>query len=87
MNWPVKLVGLEESLSFNLWTKFFLMFRCLIPLRVKINKKKGAVFMYTLVGTKNVDFKGSDGAQVNGMNLYFTYEDPEVDTRQQIAFS
>lgn len=35
--------------------------------------------MYTLVGTKNVDFKGSDGAQVSGVNLYFTYEDPGVE--------
>lgn len=35
--------------------------------------------MYTLVGTKNVDFKGSDGAQVSGVNLFFTYEDPEVE--------
>jgi hypothetical protein len=40
--------------------------------------KKGAVNMYTLVGTKDLDFMGSDGKQVNGVNLFFTYEDERV---------
>ncbi len=34
--------------------------------------------MYTLVGMKDSDFKGSDGTQVSGVNLYFTYEDEKV---------
>lgn len=34
--------------------------------------------MYTLVGMKDSDFMGSDGKQVNGVNLYFTYEDENV---------
>lgn len=34
--------------------------------------------MYTLVGMKDSDFKGSDGKQVTGINLYFTYEDETV---------
>lgn len=34
--------------------------------------------MYTLVGTKDLDFMGSDGKQVNGVNLFFTYEDERV---------
>lgn len=34
--------------------------------------------VYTCVGTRMVDFKGSDGSQVNGMNLFFTYEDPNI---------
>lgn len=35
--------------------------------------------MYTLVGRKDVDFKGSDGKQVSGATLFLTYEDPEVE--------
>ena len=27
--------------------------------------------MYTLVGTKDLDFMGSDGKQLNGVNLFF----------------
>lgn len=34
--------------------------------------------MYTLVGMKDSGFTGSDGKQVNGVNLYFTYEDEKV---------
>lgn len=35
--------------------------------------------MYTLVGRKDVDFKGSDGKQVSGVTLFLTYEDLEVE--------
>ena len=43
-----------------------------------IKPKKGAINIYTLVGMKYLDFKGSDGGQVSGVNLYFTYEDEKV---------
>lgn len=35
--------------------------------------------MYTLVGIRQVSFKGSDGSQVSGTNLFFTYPDPNVE--------
>lgn len=34
--------------------------------------------VYTCVGIREVNFKGSDGNQVSGLNLYFTCEDPNV---------
>ncbi len=35
--------------------------------------------MYTLVGMKDSEFKGSDGIKVSGVNLYFTYADEKVE--------
>lgn len=34
--------------------------------------------MYELVGMRDVDFTGSDGKQVRGMHLFFTYKDANV---------
>lgn len=34
--------------------------------------------VYTLVGMKDVNFKGQDGSQVTGWNLFFTYEDQYI---------
>ena len=34
--------------------------------------------IYTLVGTRDVSFKGSDGNQVEGVNLFFTFEDTHI---------
>lgn len=34
--------------------------------------------VYSCIGIRNVDFKGSDGNQVTGVNLYLTYEDPQI---------
>lgn len=34
---------------------------------------------FTLVGIRDVSFKGSDGNQVDGMNLFFTFEDDHID--------
>lgn len=34
--------------------------------------------VYTLVGMRNVNFKGSDGGQVEGVNLFFTFEDEHI---------
>lgn len=33
---------------------------------------------FICIGMRNVDFKGSDGNQVNGMNLWLSYEDRNV---------
>ena len=35
--------------------------------------------MYTLVGMKDSEFKGSDGIKVSGVNLYFTYADEKFE--------
>lgn len=35
--------------------------------------------MYELVGIRNVNFTGSDGRQVSGANLYFTYVDSQTE--------
>lgn len=35
--------------------------------------------VFTLVGMRNVNFKGSDGNPVEGVNLFFTYEDTHID--------
>lgn len=35
--------------------------------------------IYTLIGRRNVNFKGSDGNQVNGVNLWLSYEDKHVE--------
>lgn len=34
--------------------------------------------VFTLVGMKDVDFKGQDGSQVKGWNLFFTYSDKYI---------
>ena len=34
--------------------------------------------IYTCVGMRSVSFKGSDGNQVDGTNLFFTYEDEHI---------
>lgn len=34
--------------------------------------------VYRCVGIRNVDFKGSDGNQVSGVNLFLTYEDKNI---------
>lgn len=34
--------------------------------------------VFTLVGMKDVNFKGQDGSQVSGWNLFFTYDDPYI---------
>lgn len=34
--------------------------------------------VFTLVGMRNVNFKGSDGNTVDGVNLFFTYEDEHI---------
>lgn len=34
--------------------------------------------IYKCVGMRNVDFKGSDGNQVSGVNLFLTYEDKNI---------
>lgn len=34
--------------------------------------------IYTCIGMRNVDFKGSDGNQVSGLNLFLSYEDKNV---------
>lgn len=34
--------------------------------------------IYTCIGIRNVDFKGSDGNQVSGLNLFLSYEDKNV---------
>jgi len=35
--------------------------------------------VYELVGIRGVSFAGSDGKQVEGTNLYLTYEDDYID--------
>lgn len=35
--------------------------------------------VFTLVGMRTVDFKGSDGNRVEGVNLFFTFEDKNID--------
>ena len=35
--------------------------------------------VYTCIGIRNVDFKGNDGNQVSGMNLWLSYTDPYID--------
>lgn len=35
--------------------------------------------VYTCVGTRNVDFKGSDGNQVSGVQLFLTFEADNID--------
>ena len=35
--------------------------------------------VYELVGIRGVSFTGSDGKQVEGTNLYLTYEDDYID--------
>lgn len=35
--------------------------------------------VYELVGIRGVSFKGSDGSEVEGTNLYLTYEDDYID--------
>ena len=35
--------------------------------------------IYTLIGRRDVNFKGSDGHQVNGVNLWFSYEDDDIE--------
>lgn len=32
-----------------------------------------------IVGIKKVDFKGKDGSQVNGFNIYYAYEDDHTE--------
>lgn len=34
--------------------------------------------VYRCVGIRNVDFKGSDGNQVTGVNLFLTYKDKNI---------
>ena len=34
--------------------------------------------IYTLVGMRRVNFKGQDGKSVDGWNLFFEYEDPNI---------
>lgn len=34
--------------------------------------------VFTLVGMRDVNFKGQDGSQVDGWNLFFTYDDPKI---------
>lgn len=35
--------------------------------------------MYKLIGIREVDFKGSDGKQIEGFNLWLSYEDEHID--------
>lgn len=35
--------------------------------------------VYELVGIRKTDFTGSQGENVSGYNLYFTYEDDKID--------
>lgn len=35
--------------------------------------------IFECVGTRAVEFKGSDGNQVNGLNIFATYEDPQIE--------
>lgn len=35
--------------------------------------------VYTCIGMRRVDFRGSDGGQVDGFSLYLTYEDEKID--------
>lgn len=34
--------------------------------------------IYKCIGLRNVDFKGSDGNQVSGLNLFLTYQDKNI---------
>lgn len=34
---------------------------------------------FKCIGIRQVDFKGNDGNQVSGLNLWLSYEDPHVD--------
>lgn len=34
--------------------------------------------IFTCVGMRDVEFKGSDGSDVSGMNIFFTYEDRNI---------
>ena len=35
--------------------------------------------IFECVGIRSVEFQGSDGNQVNGLNIFATYEDPQIE--------